>query len=103
MLCAPRVCALEVALDPVQGGEAVALRGVAELVDEACEAVEREQVGAAAAGEQAARDGEVLAPRARHHLRGRGASRRGVGDEHQSDADRQRPSAITGKTSRYRW
>jgi hypothetical protein len=118
-----RVGALELPLKPVERGQAVGRELVAELVHEPREAVHGEQVLAHPRRQDAARDGEVLALRARHDRR-RGRPRAGVGrrqgcvarDGHRSivpargrrrhvhssgePSRRQRPSAITGKISR---
>jgi hypothetical protein len=60
--------ALEILLERVERRETVARVLVAEVVDEAREAVEGEQVLAVAAGEDAERDREVLGADARENL-----------------------------------
>jgi hypothetical protein len=90
--------AIDLVLEPVEEGQPVARRLVAELVGEAREAVDGEQPRALLAGKEAARDREVLAPGAGHHPlaagdRDRGGRGRGAHRVH-------RASAITGNTSR---
>ena len=99
VLGAPLKRAVEVSLQLLKRGQAVARGGVAELVDQACEAVDRQQVRAHTPGQQPARDREVLAPGARHHGAGAGGGgRRPRRSAHPSD--RQRPSALIGNASR---
>ncbi len=57
--------AVELGFGPVERLQTVALVGVAELVDEPREAVDRDQAGALLACQQPARDREVLRARAR--------------------------------------
>ena len=57
--------ALEILLEHVEGGEAVAFVLVADEVDQAREAVDREEVLAVRARQEAERDREVLGARAR--------------------------------------
>jgi hypothetical protein len=65
--------ALEILLERVERGEPVARVLVADEVDEAREAVDREQVLAVGAGQEAERDREVLGARAGEDLLRRGA------------------------------
>ena len=111
--------AVELRLEPVERGQAVAGERVAQLVHEPREAVDGEQVLAHRGRQDAAGDGEVLGPGARHDGSG-GRPGAGVGrrrgcvarDGHRSivparggrrhvhaaePSRRQRPSAITGK------
>jgi hypothetical protein len=71
VLGAAREGALEVLLQSAEGGEAIARELVAQVVGEAREAVEGEQVPARRCREDAQRDGEVLAAGAPEDLVGK--------------------------------
>jgi len=58
---------VELGVEPVELGQPVAARLVADGVGQPGEAVDGQQVGAVAPGQQAGGDGEVLAPRPAHH------------------------------------
>ena len=106
---------IELCFQPVEGIEAVAWQRVPELVDEAREAIEGEQVGADPPRKHSARDREVLRAGPCHHGVGRRSADRGIGYQHHpfwpeapsdmasapsSEAARQRPSAMIGNVSR---
>ncbi len=92
---------LQVGLELVKQRQPVALSLVAGVVDQPGEAVHRQQVGPHTAGQEQARDGEVLVPSLGHH-RGRVRRRQPacVRSAVTRRPSRQRPSAITGNTSR---
>ena len=70
---------VEIPFEPVQSGQPVAGRGVAQLIDQAREAVDGEQVRTDTSRQSPAGDGEVLALGTRHH-RARGGSADGCLD-----------------------
>jgi hypothetical protein len=90
---AAAVDGVQLVLHPVQLRVAVAGLLVADVVDEARVAVERDQVVALGLGEHAAGDAEVL-------RRGLGEHRVGARHRDVGDQRRHRPIAITGNTCR---
>jgi hypothetical protein len=65
--------ARQVGLELVEGRQPVALELVAQVIRQAREAVDREQVAAQLAGQQAQSNGEVLSARPREDRLGRAA------------------------------